>query len=88
MDFSSTPSFKGNDDVDRQLAKVQEQLYIQNAIRKLQIITDKCFEKCVTKPGTSLDSSQQKCTLFCMDRYTDTEKIVTESLTQRLQQHQ
>lgn len=27
----------------------------------LQKMTEKCFKKCVSKPGTSLDSSEQVC---------------------------
>ena len=36
-----------------------------------QTVRDKCFEKCITKPGNSLSSSEQQCLARCCDRYTD-----------------
>ncbi|XP_045198096.2 mitochondrial import inner membrane translocase subunit Tim13-like [Mercenaria mercenaria] len=88
MDFSSgsKPLGGSNADVDRQLAAVKQQLDLEFMTRKLQKITDKCFQKCITKPGSSLDNSQQKCLAYCMDRYGDTEKLVTQTLVTRLQQ--
>ena len=37
----------------------------------LQKITDKCFTRCVYKPGARLDDSEKICTAKCMDRYLD-----------------
>lgn len=31
-------------------------------------VRDKCFAACVTSPGSSLSSSEQKCLSRCMDR--------------------
>lgn len=36
-----------------------------------QTVRDKCFKVCVTSPGSSLSSSEQKCISRCMDRYQD-----------------
>jgi hypothetical protein len=36
-----------------------------------QTVRDKCFKICVTSPGSSLSSSEQKCLGRCMDRYQD-----------------
>jgi hypothetical protein len=33
-----------------------------------QVITTKCFAKCVTKPGPKLDDSEKICMAKCMDR--------------------
>lgn len=35
----------------------------------VQTIRDKCFDKCVTKPSSSLNSSEQQCLARCTDRY-------------------
>lgn len=51
----------------------------------LQKVTDKCFKKCVGKPGTDLDSGEQKCLAMCMDRYMDTINVVSRAYTSRLQ---
>ena len=32
-------------------------------------VTDKCFKKCITSPGSSMGSSDQKCVAMCMDRF-------------------
>lgn len=29
-----------------------------------QRMTDKCFKKCIGKPGSSLDNSEQVCTIM------------------------
>ena len=31
-------------------------------------VTDKCFKECITSPGSSMGSSDQKCVAMCMDR--------------------
>lgn len=37
----------------------------------VQTVRDHCFKLCVTSPGSSLSSSEQKCLGRCMDRYQD-----------------
>ena len=32
---------------------------------------DRCFDKCVTKPGTSMSNSELTCLAKCCDRYID-----------------
>jgi import inner membrane translocase subunit TIM13 len=44
-----------------------------------QTVRDKCFKACVTKPGTSLTSSEQQCLAKCCDRYQEATEIVTKS---------
>eukprot|EP00775_Hariotina_reticulata_P005274 gene5274-5509_t len=36
-----------------------------------QTVRDHCFKLCITSPGSSLSSSEQKCLGRCMDRYQD-----------------
>mmetsp|Transcript_8623 Transcript_8623/g.15584 ORF Transcript_8623/g.15584 Transcript_8623/m.15584 type:complete len:80 (-) Transcript_8623:259-498(-) len=47
-------------------------------------VRDTCFQKCVTKPGSSLSSSEQTCLQRCCDRYEEvvalTEKAVLEGV--------
>ena len=47
---------------------VQQQVALQNMQELLQKVTDKCFKKCITSPGTSLGKSDQGCIAMCMDR--------------------
>ena len=48
---------------------VQQQVALANMQELLQKVTDKCFKKCITSPGSSMGSSDQKCVAMCMDRY-------------------
>ncbi|KAG5332641.1 TI13B translocase, partial [Acromyrmex heyeri] len=72
--------------------------YIEQALRQLKLktritehkrnirkMTEKCFKKCIGKPGTSLDSSEQKCVAMCMDRYMDSFNLVSKTYSERLQ---
>lgn len=45
-----------------------------------QTVRDKCFEKCVTKPSSSLGSSEQQCIARCADRYSEATQLVGKSL--------
>ena len=38
-------------------------------IGAMQTVRDKCFHACVTKPSSSLSSSEQTCLSRCSDRY-------------------
>lgn len=40
-----------------------------------QTVRDKCFKICISSPGTSLSSSDQKCLSRCMDRYSDVSRF-------------
>ncbi|XP_055614270.1 mitochondrial import inner membrane translocase subunit Tim13 [Uranotaenia lowii] len=68
--------------------QVKQQIALANAQELLTKMTEKCFKKCVGKPGTELDSSEQKCIAMCMDRYMDSWNLVSRSYTQRIQQEQ
>ncbi|EDW29004.1 GL18649 [Drosophila persimilis] len=39
--------------------QVKQQIAVANAQELLTQMTQKCFKKCVGKPGSSLDSSEQ-----------------------------
>lgn len=43
----------------------------------LQTVRDKCFKMCLSSPGSSLSSSDQKCLSRCMDRYQDVSAAMT-----------
>ena len=52
----------------------------------LQKITDKCFTRCVYKPGARLDDSEKICTAKCMDRYLDAMALVSQAWAARAKQ--
>merc|ERR1712241_1404720 len=65
---------------------VQQQVALANMQELLVKVTDKCFKKCITSPGSSMGSSDQKCVAMCMDRYMDSFNLVSKAYTRRLQQ--
>ena len=58
---------------------------IQAAISKL---TEMCFDKCVTKPGTRLDSSEANCVANCAGRFLDSSVFVVNRMMAKRQQQQ
>jgi import inner membrane translocase subunit TIM13 len=57
--------------IQTELQQVQATLRMQYVQEFYQTVRDKCFKICVTSPGSSLSSSEQKCLGRCMDRYQD-----------------
>ena len=53
---------------DELMRQVRQQMLIANTQELLSKMTEKCFKKCISKPGSELDNSDQKCIAMCMDR--------------------
>ncbi|XP_078052642.1 mitochondrial import inner membrane translocase subunit Tim13 [Augochlora pura] len=70
---------------DELMDQIKQQIAVANAQELLTKMTEKCFKKCIYKPGTSLDSSEQKCVAMCMDRYMDAFNLVSKAYSERLQ---
>ena len=51
-----------------------------------QKVTDKCYAKCVTRPGPKLDDSEKVCLAKCMDRYLDAMALVSQAWAARAKQ--
>ncbi|TRY77302.1 hypothetical protein TCAL_04068 [Tigriopus californicus] len=71
---------------DELMRTVQAQVALANMQELLSKVTDKCFKKCISSPGTSLGSSDQKCIAMCMDRYMDSFNLVSKAYSERLRQ--
>jgi import inner membrane translocase subunit TIM13 len=41
----------------------------------MQSANERCFKACITKPGSSLSSSEQTCLSRCLDRYMEACKL-------------
>lgn len=50
-----------------------------------QKINEKCYLKCVPKPGARLESGEQACLSKCMDRYMEAWNVVSRAYVARLQ---
>ncbi|KAM8874359.1 mitochondrial import inner membrane translocase subunit Tim13 [Spinachia spinachia] len=75
----------GKVDAGTIMEQVKVQIAVANAQELLQRMTDKCFKKCIGKPGSTLDNSEQKCIAMCMDRYMDAWNTVSRTYNSRLQ---
>ncbi len=70
-DFSGAGA--GGGSFEQELMMEQQKALIQAVMFKL---TDLSFETCVTKPGSSLSSSEQSCITAVVGKYLDTSELV------------
>ena len=45
-------------------------------------VREKCFQKCVTKPGGSMSSGEATCLSRCTDRYVEATKMISHVVLQ------
>ncbi|KAK9708037.1 Tim10/DDP family zinc finger [Popillia japonica] len=62
--------------VEKQKAQFNAQIHEFN---------DFCWEKCVDKPGSKLDSKTETCLTNCVDRFIDVSLLITNRFAQLLQ---
>eukprot|EP00048_Salpingoeca_helianthica_P022415 m.18077 g.18077 ORF g.18077 m.18077 type:complete len:89 (+) comp7291_c0_seq2:1128-1394(+) len=67
------------------MRNVQQQVQMAQLQEIISRTSHSCFEKCIGKPGTSLDNSEKTCLSKCMDRYMETVNFVTRVYASRLQ---
>ncbi|KAG5646098.1 hypothetical protein DXG03_004337 [Asterophora parasitica] len=63
---------------------IRQELAIANAQELMNKAGERCFTKCVTKPGSDLSSAEQTCLSRCLDRYMEAFNIVSKTYYQRL----
>ncbi|WIA21625.1 hypothetical protein OEZ86_009339 [Tetradesmus obliquus] len=81
MDYSAGASHAGGKpDEGRVMEEVQATLRMQYIQEFYQTVRDHCFKLCISSPGSSLSSSEQKCLGRCMDRYQDATGVVTKAV--------
>ncbi|VDP93307.1 unnamed protein product [Echinostoma caproni] len=66
------------------IEQMKQEVALATTQALLQNMSDICFKKCVTKPGNSLDNSEQKCVANCMDRYVDSWNLVSKTFAARI----
>ncbi|KNC31025.1 Mitochondrial import inner membrane translocase subunit Tim8 [Lucilia cuprina] len=62
--------------IEKQKAQVNAQIHEFNEI---------CWDKCIGKPGSKLDSATETCLSNCVDRFIDTSLLITQRFAQLLQ---
>lgn len=65
------------------LQRLRGQTAMMAVQEMLTQMSNLCNKKCITKPGTSLSTTEQRCLSMCMDRFTDTMNIVTNTVAKR-----
>jgi len=72
--------------VEESLKVIQMQAAMQQQELLVQTINEKCFKMCVSSPGSSLDTAQQKCLAKCVDRYVEAWNCVSKTVTNKIRQ--
>lgn len=72
---------------DEVMGRVRRELQEQQMEELVNSLTDKCFAKCVKKPGTSLSTAEQHCIAKAMDRYLEVMTVVFKTLAEKSQAH-
>ncbi|XP_061389399.1 translocase of inner membrane 8 [Musca autumnalis] len=84
-DFDSLSSSSGDKElqeflmIEKQKAQVNAQIHEFNEI---------CWDKCIGKPSSKLDSATETCLANCVDRFIDTSLLITQRFAQLLQKNQ
>ncbi|GAQ87592.1 TIM8 mitochondrial import inner membrane translocon protein [Klebsormidium nitens] len=79
--FSSPrPSSSGGPSNEEMMDQVRTQLAHAYAEEFFATVRDKCFAKCITKPGSSLSGSEASCVSRCVDRYIEATGVVSRAV--------
>ncbi|KAJ7637586.1 Tim10/DDP family zinc finger-domain-containing protein, partial [Mycena polygramma] len=66
------------------MTAVRNEIALTNAQQLMNSANERCYKACITKPGTSLSSSEQTCLSRCLDRYMEAFNIVRRTYMTRL----
>mmetsp|Transcript_8162 Transcript_8162/g.17868 ORF Transcript_8162/g.17868 Transcript_8162/m.17868 type:complete len:85 (-) Transcript_8162:497-751(-) len=83
MDDGPEPDERQVRDLQSFMETEQQKAVIQAAINKL---TETCFDKCISKPGAKLDSSEANCIANCAGRFLDSSVFVVSRMMAKRQQ--
>ncbi|XP_072348081.1 mitochondrial import inner membrane translocase subunit Tim8 B [Scyliorhinus torazame] len=79
---SSLGAAAGDAELARLLAAEQQKAQLQ---LKVHGFTELCWDKCVEKPSSRLDSRTEACLQSCVERFVDTTLAVTGRFAQMVQ---
>ncbi|GAB6026444.1 Mitochondrial import inner membrane translocase subunit tim8 [Chamberlinius hualienensis] len=69
--------------------ELQEFIMLEQQKAQFQVqvhrLNDVCWDKCVDKPGSKLDSRTETCISNCVERFIDTSLTITQRFAQLLQ---
>ena len=80
------PPTVNQETIQQSIKVLQLQAQMEQQEFLVQTINDTCFKMCVQTPGSTVDSSQQKCLAKCIDRYVDAWNCISRSVTNKIRQ--
>ncbi|KAH7102780.1 Tim10/DDP family zinc finger-domain-containing protein [Auriculariales sp. MPI-PUGE-AT-0066] len=66
------------------MAQVKQELALANAQELINKISEKCYSRCIPKPGDKIGYSEEGCLARCMDRYMEAFNVVHRTYYERL----
>ncbi|KAF9448620.1 hypothetical protein P691DRAFT_34820 [Macrolepiota fuliginosa MF-IS2] len=66
------------------MSQIKNELALVQAQELINKANEKCFAKCIPKPGSSLSSAEQTCLGRCLDRYMDAFNVVSKTYIAKL----
>ena len=88
MDGAYFGDSQGDNVSPDQLAKVlRTQMAVKTMKEIVESMTEKCFVKCVSKPGKAISSSEQTCMTNCSKNFMEAHTIVSKSLVEASQKY-
>lgn len=85
--FSSSKPAKGSpaakSDADEIVNGIREEMSQQAVQDLFQRVAEKCFAKCITKPGSKLEENDRACLARCEDRFLEVMNTVSQALQDR-----
>lgn len=66
---------------------VKTEMAIQSMRQVVENMSQKCFMKCVPKPGRSLSSSERTCMTNCSQMYVEAHGVVSKTIVEESQKY-
>ncbi|XP_067296271.1 mitochondrial import inner membrane translocase subunit Tim8 B [Pseudorasbora parva] len=82
MPSASSSDTAESAELQRLIAVEQQKAQFQAQVHNF---TDVCWDKCVDKPSSKLDSRTETCLVSCVERFIDTTLTITNRFTQMVQ---
>ncbi|KTW28386.1 hypothetical protein T552_01646 [Pneumocystis carinii B80] len=64
---------------------IRQELAVANATELIGKLNETCYDRCIPKPGSRFESSEQTCISKCIGRYMDAWNIVSRAYISRIQ---
>lgn len=82
-DPADAKSQKIKQDIQNQIS---QELAVANATELVNKITDNCFEKCISQPGSMLSNGEEGCINQCLQKYMRSWNVISKAYIARIQE--